>query len=207
MRENIFTHTSLAPFSEVAPQSFETERLRLRAPTVADLDLIFETYAGNPIATKYMAWPTYTKPEDGRPFWEMVDASFCGTPISSAQFCWLIALKATGETIGGCGIGTESETSAGGGYILNPRFWGNGYAAEAFKAVIDWAQSQPGVERISATHHPDNPASGAVMRKVGLFFERLTRKENGYPNQDQAVVDEVVYAWTRSSGTSGFTGC
>ena len=198
MRENISTHSSLAPFSEVAPRSFETEHLRLRALTVTDLDLIFETYAGDLVATKYMAWQRYTNPEDGRPFLEMVDASFSGKPIGAVQFSWLITLKSTGESIGACGIGNDSESSAEGGYILNPRFWGNGYAAEAFKAVIDWAQSQPGVERISATHHPDNPASGAVMQKVGLLFERVARKENGYPNQGQAVVDEVVYAWTRS---------
>ncbi len=100
--------------------------------------------------------------------------------------------------MGSCGIGFHSETTAGGGYILNQNFWGNGYAAEAWKVVVDWARSQPNVQRIEATHHPENQASGAVMRKVGLTFDRIARKENGYPNVNEAIVDEVVYAWKRS---------
>ncbi|MEY4668342.1 MAG: hypothetical protein RL518_1041 [Pseudomonadota bacterium] len=190
---------SLAPFSEIPPRVFETERLRLRALTLADLALIFETYTGDVIATKYMAWPRVLAPEEGRPFVEMVVASFAGTPTGSAQFSWLIQLKGSGRYIGGCGIGADSPTSVGGGYILNPRYWGQGYAAEAFRPVVDWARAQPNVQRIEATHHPDNPASGGVMRKVGLSFARINHAPNGYPNLDQPTAEELVYAWVRSS--------
>jgi hypothetical protein len=42
--------------------------------------------------------------------------------------------------------------------------------------------------------------SGAVMRKVGLTFERFNRKEDGYPNiPGEEAVDEVVYAWMHRS--------
>lgn len=187
----------LRPFSEVPPHTFETERLRLRALTLLDLTLVFDLYTGDPVATKYMAWPRVTTPEEGRPFVEIVDSSFSGRPVAHADFVWLVQLKATREFIGSCGIGFHSETTAGGGYILNPNFWGKGYAAEAWKVVVDWARSQPNVQRIEATHHPDNQASGAVMRKVGLTFDRIDRKENGYPNVNEAIVDEVVYAWKR----------
>jgi len=163
----------LAPFSELPPRVFETERLRLRALILEDLTLIFKTYTGDPIATKYMAWPRAKTPEDGRPFLISVANSFSGKPVASAQFSWAIHLKATGECIGGCGIGADSEFVAGGGYILNPRFWRHGYAAEAFAAVVDWARQQPLVQRIEAVHHPDNPASGSVMRKVGMSFDRV----------------------------------
>jgi ribosomal-protein-alanine N-acetyltransferase len=188
----------LEPFSEVPPRTFETERLRLRALALTDLDLVFDLYTGDPVATKYMAWPRVSTPEEGRPFVEIVDSSFSGKPITHPDFVWLIQLTSTREFIGSCGIGFDSETTAGGGYILNPRFWGKGYAAEAWKVVVDWARGQPNVKRIEATHHPDNPASGAVMRKVGLTFDRINRKENGYPNIDEVVVDELVYAWKRS---------
>ena len=100
MREVLSKHHTLTPFSEVPPRIFETERLRLRALTIADLDLIFETYTGDPIATNYMAWPRYARPEDGRPFLDEVEASFSGTPIGTAPFSWLISFKTTGEAIG-----------------------------------------------------------------------------------------------------------
>lgn len=190
----------LAPFSEVPPLAFETERLRLRALTLDDLTLIFESYAGDHVATRYMAWPCWAAPEDGRGFATAIGDSFSGTPSGPAPFSWTIYLKATGECIGGCGIDANSETVAGGGYILNPRFWRQGYAAEAFAAVFDWARQQPNVQRIEATHHPDNPASGAVMRKVGMNFDRVHHVENGYPNLPYPAADEVVYSWGRAAG-------
>ena len=190
---------ALFPFQEVPPTTFETGRLRLRAATISDLQLIFDLYAGDPVATKYMAWPCAQTPDDSRDFWEMVEASFAGRPTGSVEFVWLIQLKDTREYIGSCGIGTLSGASVGGGYILNPAFWGKGYAAEAWLPVVEWAKTQPAVQRIQAEHHADNPASGAVMRKVGLSFERINRKEGGYPNAGDGPVDEAVYAWVRGA--------
>jgi hypothetical protein len=37
------------------------------------------------------------------------------------------------------------------------------------------------------------------MRKAGLTFARVNRRENGYPNLAPGIVDELVYAWTRPS--------
>lgn len=190
----------LYPFSEVPPRTLETARLRLRAVSLSDLRLIFDLYASDPLATKYMAWPRSQTPDDSRGFWEMVDASFTGKPMGGVEFVWLIQLKETGEYLGSCGIGTLGGSSVGGGYILNPAFWGKGYAAEAWAPVIEWAKTQPHIDRIQAEHHPSNPASGAVMRKVGLSLVGINRKEGGYPNAGgETTVDELVYAWIRQA--------
>jgi RimJ/RimL family protein N-acetyltransferase len=37
-----------------------------------------------------------------------------------------------------------------GGYILNPSFWGKGYAAEAGTPLVEWAKTIPQVFRICA---------------------------------------------------------
>ncbi len=188
---------SIAPFNEVAPLTFETERLRLRAAELSDLTMLFHVYTGDPVATKYMAWPRANVPDDCRSFFEGVVASFAGKPTAGVEFVWVIQLKETGEYIGSCGIGTQTGATIGGGYILSPAFWGKGYAAEAWRPVVEWAKTQPEVKRIEAIHHPDNPASGAVMRKVGLSFDRIDRKEDRFPNLGGGVVDELVYAWVR----------
>jgi RimJ/RimL family protein N-acetyltransferase len=187
----------LYPFREVPPRIFDTERLHLRAAGISDLELVFKVYTSNPIATKYMFWPRSRVPQDGGSFLEFVDASFAGKPSEVLVFSWLIQIKATGECIGGCGIGRKSGATVDGGYILNPAFWGKGYAAEAWKPIVDWAKTQPEIQRIEAAHHPDNQASGAVMRKVGLTFQGNRRSENAYPNLGECIVDDVVYAWVR----------
>ena len=191
------TKSPLYPFNEVAPRTFETERLRLRAAEISDLERIFEVTGRDPVATKYMAFPRSKTPEDGRSFLELVEASFAGERKTSLEFAWLIQRTETGEFIGNCGIGTHIGTSVEGGYILGTAFWGKGYAAEAWKPVVKWAKTQPDIQRIEARHHPDNPASGAVMRKVGLSFDRINRRKNGYPNLGDECVDELVYAWIR----------
>lgn len=117
--------------------------------------------------------------------------------MGGAHFVWIIQIKETGQCIGSCGIDASSERTACGGYILNPAFWGQGYATEAWRPVIEWTKTQPEVHRIEAMHHPDNPASGAVMRKVGLSLDRIDRKEDRFPNLGGGVVDELVYAWVR----------
>jgi hypothetical protein len=102
MREIPANHHPLVPFSQALPRIFEPERPRLRPLTSANLALIFETYTGEPLATKRMAWLRYAKPDDV-PFLEAVDVSFSGTPTDPAQFCWLVTLKTNGEANGGCG--------------------------------------------------------------------------------------------------------
>jgi ribosomal-protein-alanine N-acetyltransferase len=165
---------------------------------LADLERIYEVFTSDPVATKYMAFPRATSPEDGRAFLEHVESSFAGRSNGSLEFAWLIQIKERGEFIGNCGMGTHIGATVGGGYILNPAFWGKGYAAEAWNAVFEWAKTQPDIQRIEARHHPDNPASGVVMRKVGLTFDSIKRRENGYPNLGDGIVDELVYAWERA---------
>ena len=191
------TKNPLYPFNEIPPLSFETEGLRLRAASSSDLQLVFEVYTNDPVATKYMFWPRSLRPEDGRAFLEVVDTSFAGRSNGALQFSWLIQLKETGECIGACGIGTRREAAVSGGYILNPAFWGKGYAAEAWKPVVEWAKTQPDIQRIEAGHHPDNPASGAVMRKVGLTVDETSHSVDHYPNLTDSNCKSVVYAWVR----------
>ena len=54
------------------------------------------------------------------------------------------------------------------GYWLGRPYWGEGFATEAARALIGWARETLGARRISASHFEDNPASGAVLRKLGF---------------------------------------
>jgi [ribosomal protein S5]-alanine N-acetyltransferase len=71
--------------------------------------------------------------------------------------------------IGACGVtrlkgGSVFEL----GYWLGRPYWGEGYATEAARAVIEWAQARLGATGFLAGHFADNPASGAVLRKLGF---------------------------------------
>ncbi len=54
------------------------------------------------------------------------------------------------------------------GYWVGRRFWGHGVATEAAGRVARWALANLAVRRIEAHVAEDNPASAAVLRRVGL---------------------------------------
>jgi RimJ/RimL family protein N-acetyltransferase len=67
------------------------------------------------------------------------------------------------------------------GWMLTPSVWGHGYATEAGSAVRDEAFDRLALESIVAVHHPANAASGRVMEKLGLAFERDVVARDGWP--------------------------
>ena len=69
--------------------------------------------------------------------------------------------------VGGIGI-SEIDGEPNLGYWLTPAAWGRGYATEAGQAVIAMARHALGLRRIAGWHFADNPASGAVLRKLGF---------------------------------------
>ena len=62
------------------------------------------------------------------------------------------------------------------GYWVGKPYWGNGYATEAAKAVINFGFGKLFLHRIQATHFGNNPASGKVMQKIGMAYEGCRRQ-------------------------------
>ena len=57
-------------------------------------------------------------------------------------------------------------------WAVAPEHRRNGYATEAARAVIDHGFAELGLARIVATTERDNPASIAVMRRLGMRVEQ-----------------------------------
>ena len=80
---------------------------------------------------------------------------------------WKICLKESGEEIGSAGFkGAQTNGAVELGYGINSEFEGKGYAAEAARALIDWASSQETVFFVEAETAPDNAASLRVLEKL-----------------------------------------
>jgi RimJ/RimL family protein N-acetyltransferase len=67
------------------------------------------------------------------------------------------------------------------GWMITPSAWGQGYGTEAGRAIRDEAFERLGLESIVAVHHPDNSASGRIMEKLGMAFERDVVDRDGWP--------------------------
>jgi RimJ/RimL family protein N-acetyltransferase len=57
-------------------------------------------------------------------------------------------------------------------WTLHPGAWGNGYATEAARAALHFGFEAIGLGLIFAITRPDNMASQAVMKRLGLVYRR-----------------------------------
>lgn len=80
-----------------------------------------------------------------------------------------ITVAATDELIGCIGLDPveQDKGTLELGYWIARKAWGQGFATEAGRAVIDIARMMGSV-RLEAGHYVDNPASGKVLRKLGF---------------------------------------
>jgi RimJ/RimL family protein N-acetyltransferase len=73
------------------------------------------------------------------------------------------------------GIAREHRHAELGYWIAKP-FWGNGYATEAARAVVDYAFRERGLNRVLAECFAGNPASARVLEKAGMTREGTLRE-------------------------------
>ncbi len=107
-----------------------------------------------------------------------------------------IALKETDRVIGGCYLKVEGTPEPTGFivYLLNRQYWGQGYATEAARALVEFAFVTHGAHRVFTYCDPDNLASARVLEKAGMQREGLIRESDWSRG---AWHDEYLYAILR----------
>lgn len=179
-----------------APETFSTERLLLRRPRTSDAAAIYE-YASDPEVTRYMVWRTATELRET----VEVLATRASLWETGAEFCWVFTIPPQDRAIGTISCRLQ-ETTADFGFVLNRRYWGQGYATEAAQAIVDWALSLPCIKRVWATCDVDNLASARVLEKVGLVLEETQQQSMVRPNISAHPRDALVFAKLQTEKTS-----
>jgi RimJ/RimL family protein N-acetyltransferase len=96
-----------------------------------------------------------------------------------------------GQTVvGSCGLG-ETDGEAELGYWIAREHWGKGFATEASRALIANAW-MIGHRRLVASHYIDNPASGAVLRRLGFKRTGITRPRHSAGRGYAAMAHEYA---------------
>lgn len=80
--------------------------------------------------------------------------------------------------IGACAVSIRSAENKEGeiGYILNRRYWNQGYMSEAARRVVSFGFEELGLHRIFATCDPANTGSYRVMEKIRMQREGYLRE-------------------------------
>jgi RimJ/RimL family protein N-acetyltransferase len=89
---------------------------------------------------------------------------------------YLVELLADGTPLGICGLlRRDSHPDVEIGFAFVPRARGQGYALEAARATLAFAQRTLGLTRIVALTALDNHPSIRILESIGLRFERMVR--------------------------------
>lgn len=158
-----------------ASESFATARLRFWRPREADLEAVFERYAGDPEITRYLSWPYHRTLADTRFFLDLSDSQWSRGPVGP----YLLATE--GRLIGSTGLEFFTPYRAVTGYVLARDAWGRGLATEALLAMVALAR-ELGAWRLETICHPGNAASLRVLEKGGFTREGLLRRHTVFPN-------------------------
>ncbi|MGB7189899.1 MAG: GNAT family N-acetyltransferase [Acidobacteriaceae bacterium] len=146
----------------------ETARLVLRPLLVSDEDALAEVYCDAETMRWYPA--PYTR-EQLRDKMELQRGRYAsGTGLLG------MVEKRTGKLIGDCGIvwqEVEATMEPEIGYHVHRGCWGQGFATEAAKAMIDHAFEELEVDHVISLIRPENLQSRRVAEKNGLTLDRV----------------------------------
>ena len=161
---------SVIPMDQPA---LKTTRLLLRPYTMADAPALRPIVSDREVAVTTLRIP-HPYPENGEIEWlNSIKPKWADG--SAAVFA--ITLAAGGELIGSIGLViTREHRHAEMGYIIARQRWGKGYATEAATAVLQFGFETLDLNRIHAHHMTINPASGTIMRRIGMRYEGTMRR-------------------------------
>jgi len=141
----------------------KTERLLLRPLTVADANEVFE-WVSDERVSRYMVYTTYTDIEKVKEWLAFVEKD-------TSTYTFGFVRTSDKKLIGSGDIGPANKNGYWGfGYNLRYDCWGNGYATEATKAMIEYAHKNFEATHFTSSHAKPNLSSGHVMEKCGLQF-------------------------------------
>ena len=168
-----------------------TPRLVIRPVSLEYVESTHE-YAGDLDNTRYMMFlPRENIEETERYIRESMEEMAKDAP----EYFEFVILR-DGAQVGGISMFfLERRDEAELGWILNKRYWGNGYALEAVRATMDWARREWGVRRFIAQCDAENEASWRLMEKLGMRRIACSggRKNRASNEARQELTYEIVY--------------
>lgn len=170
------------------PFEIVTERLVLRPPSERDAEEMVAIFGD----LRVMEWLGRTEPE--APDTVLERALRQAKLFERLGYCmFLVRRRDTGELLGDCGgmpvalKGPETEI----GWRFAPDHWGNGYATEAGRAVVEFFFTKTDHERLIAVTRHTNERSMRVMQRLDMTHRGIGH----YYDQECTLYDITKEQW------------
>lgn len=167
----------------------QTARLLLREFVPEDWTAVY-AYQTDPLYLRYYQWLGRSE-ADVREFVQVFLDWQQERPRTKFQLA--IIHREESRLIGNCGIRINDRIGreANIGYELDNRYWNQGYATEAARAILRFGFSELNMQRIWAECLADNVGSARVLEKLGMRLEARELKKEFIKN---AWRDYLIFA-------------
>jgi ribosomal-protein-alanine N-acetyltransferase len=176
------------------PVTIAGERITLRDFEPDDLDPSM-AIVGDDDVTRTLSFDSRSRDEQAARLSDDI-ARARGSP--RPDYYLAIVARETDRLIGFVRLGLLG-THRGGelGYALRKDHWGQGYATEAARLMLDFAFSTAGLHRVQAATGPDNEPSRALLERLGFRYEGCIR-EHVFTNgawRDSLLYSLLEHEW------------
>ena len=170
-----------------------TERLTLRLFTGEDLDAVFAYQRLDDVA-RYLYRPPRTRQQCA----DMIAQAASGSEWHTDGDCLMLAVCRRGGPLVGevvLRLASAAAQQVEIGWVLHPRYEGQGYATEAARALAALAFDRLGAHRLFARLDVENEASVRLCERLGMRREAHLIENDMHP--DSRWGSEYIYAALR----------
>ncbi|EMA6342908.1 GNAT family N-acetyltransferase [Bacillus cytotoxicus] len=165
-------------------KDIETKRLYMRPPSIGNRDEFYEIVKQEEVG-KWLAVARGMLREEAEQYINQLISHWKQNGFG----VWFLFHKISGELLGHCGLRCIDETEEVEiMYLLNPKFWGKGYATEAAYATIQYAIYDLKLTTFKARIKTENMKSRNLLEKIGFTYTHDRGK-----NEDTLLHFEYKY--------------
>jgi [ribosomal protein S5]-alanine N-acetyltransferase len=172
------------------PSVFHTTRLLLRPIAPEDAGPIFDSYAQDPEATRFLTWRSHRDVGD-------TAGTIARCIALSPRIARTYVVCEAGAIRGALALQRDDPYRLEVDYALARSCWGGDLITEALSEVAHWALAQPRIFRLGAVCDVENVDGVHALEQAGFIREALLRRWAVHPNISDQPRDCYSYARVR----------
>lgn len=149
-----------------------SQRCYLRKLEISDSSQLFRNVYSDSSVSAYMSWDCYSDENAVKDYLTKWQEHY-----KQNESYWGVFLKENDILIGTVYLQDENVNAEVGflSYCLGSKFWGNGYAAEAVRVVLEYGFNEIGYNNIVTFVAKSNFRSQNVLKRLGFICEATLR--------------------------------
>lgn len=178
--------------NEIGTKVLYSQRCYMRKLEISDAQQLFENVYSDPKVSGYMSWNRYTDVTDVKEYLTKWQAYY-----NQNECYWGVFLKENDVLIGTVYLYDENVGAEVGfiSYCFGSEFWGNGYASETVKVVLQYGFDEIKYNNITTFVAKSNYRSQNVLIRLGFKCEATLRMRD---KTDFGIEDCLSYSLLKS---------